>query len=275
MRPSPRLARVTFLSVLVAASPALVFAAADYSLTDGAAELSVSVSPAESMIWMNTFPVDPAGNYIDVLKVAYGRVGGGSALNNLPLQILLYEDADGGSPENAVLKWSLSTVVANANTNVLNAYRLPAMLVQGNLVVAALYTNSTFVNKGIGALDTTAPSLANRSYVGFASSLDPADLSMFPPGQFGTMESFGTTGNFRIEAHGRVVDEGTVTLGMASAPSLQSVELSWTGAQATYDVERASRPDFADGQVLSTGFSGTVFDDPVLGDGHTWYYRIR
>jgi len=152
---------------------------------------------------------------------------------------------------------------------------LPATLVQGNLVVAALYENTTFVSKGIGALDTTAPSFANRSYVGFTGTIDPTDLSTFPPGQFGTMESFGTTGNFRIEAHGRTVDESAVALSVGSDPSQQSVALSWAGSQLTFDVERASRPDFADGQVLATGVPGTVFDDPVLADGHTWYYRIR
>ena len=275
MRPSPRLVQVAFLSLVTMAFPAVVLAAADYSIADGAAELSVSIASGESMIWMNTFPVDPGGGSIDTLKVAYGRVGGGSALNNLPVRILLYEDADGGSPENAVLKWSLATVIANANTNVLNAYRLPATLVQGNLVVAALYENTTFVSKGIGALDTTAPSFANRSYVGFTGTIDPTDLSTFPPGQFGTMESFGTTGNFRIEAHGRTVDESAVALSVGSDPSQQSVALSWAGSQLTFDVERASRPDFADGQVLATGVPGTVFDDPVLADGHTWYYRIR
>ena len=226
-------------------------------------------------MWVNTFPVDPAGAWIDTIRVAYGRVGGPSALNNLPVKILLYEDVNGGSPQDAVLRWSTSTVIANANTNVLNSYRLPAMLVQGTLVVGALFVNTTVVAKGVGALDTTAPSLSGRSYVGFAASIDPANLGAIPAGQFGTMESFGTTGNFRVEAHGRtVVDDGAVTLDVSkAAPNL--VHLSWGATQASYDVERASKPDFSDGTVVAIAISGTTYDDAVLGDGKTWFYRVR
>lgn len=251
----------------------IVHADADYILADGAAELTLSVDPAEALVWMDTFPVDPAGTYIDTIKVAYGRVGGPSALNNLPIKILLYEDVNGGSPQDAVLRWSFSTVIANANTNVLNSYRLPAMLVQGTLVVGALFVNTTVVSKGVGAIDTTLPNSTGRSYVGFAASIDPANLGVIPAGQFGTMESFGTNGNFRVEAHGRVVDDAAVSLDVARVPGF--VRLSWTGAQATYDVERSSKPDFSDGTVVAIATSGTTYDDAVLADGKTWYYRVR
>ena len=77
------------------------------------AELVISIDPGESMVWMNTFPVDPGGAYIDAIRVAYGRVGSPSALNGLPVTILLYEDTNGGSPQDAVLKWSTTTTIAN------------------------------------------------------------------------------------------------------------------------------------------------------------------
>lgn len=263
---------LTVLAALDPARPAL--ADAEYTVADGVAELTVSIDPAEALVWMNTFPVDPGGTYIDTVRVAYGRVGGPSALNNLPVRILLYEDANGGSPQDAVLRWSFTTVIANANTNVLNVYRLPAMLVQGNLVAGALFANGTAVSKGVGALDTTAPSFTDRSYVGFAATIDPANLGAIPAGQFGTMESFGTTGNFRVEAHGRVVDDAAVQLTLGkSEPTL--VHLSWTGTQATYDVERASKPDFSDGTVVAIGTAATAYDDAGLHDGKTWYYRVR
>jgi hypothetical protein len=255
---------------------AVVRADATYSITDGAAEVVISIDPGETMVWMNTFPVDPGGAYIDTIRVAYGRVGSPVALNGLPVTILLYEDVNGGSPQDAVLKWSMTTTIANANTNVLNAYALPPIRIQGTLVAAALFVNTTAVSKFIGALDTTAPTFSDRSYFGFAASVDPAHLEAIPPGQWGTIESFGSVGNFRIEARGRTaVDDGAVPLKVDPSQPPGFVHLSWTGTQASYEVDRALKPDFSDGVVVATGVVGTSFDDTTYTDGKTWYYRVR
>jgi hypothetical protein len=166
--------------------------------------------------------------------------------------------------------------VSNSNTNVLNVYRLPAMLIHGHLVAAALYPNQTPIRIYIGALDTTPPTLAGRSYTGWDVAIDPGDLGMIPEFQFGAVEGLGLTGNFRIEAHGRTtVDEAAValTVGTGSGPGL--VHLSWSGAQTVFDVERASRPDFLDGRVLAPDFNGTAYDDPTLNDGRLWFFRVR
>lgn len=249
---------------------------AEYAIADGVAELTISIDPGESMVWMNAFPVDPGGAYIDLIRVAYGRVGGPSTLNGLPIRILLYEDASGGSPQDAVLKWSFSTTIANANTNALNVYRVPEILIAGNLVAAALYENSTAVAKGIGSLDRSPPFFADRSYVGFATSIDPADLGGIPLEQFGTIEGFGSVGNFRVEAHGRAaVDDAAVALMVEPSAPPGLVHLSWIGAQAAYDVERASKPDFSDGLIIATGVAGPSFDDTTMTDGRTWFYRVR
>jgi hypothetical protein len=249
---------------------------AEYAIADGVAELTISIDPGESMVWMNTFPVDPGGAYIDAIRVAYGRVGGSSTLNGLPVRILLYEDANGGAPQDAVLKWSFTTTIANANTNVLNVYRVPELLIVGNLVAAALFQNQTAVAKGIGALDHSPPSFADRSYVGFSASIDPADLAAIPAAQFGTIESFGSVGNFRVEAHGRAaVDDAAVALTIDPSAPAGLVHLAWTGAQLSYDVERASTPDFSDGQIIAAGVTGSSFDDATWNDGRSWFYRVR
>jgi hypothetical protein len=249
---------------------------AAYSITDGVAELAVSIDPGESMVWMNTFPVDPGGSYIDAIRVAYGRVGGPSALDGLSVRILLYEDAGGGSPQDAVLKWSFPATIANANTNVLNAYRVPEIKIAGTLVVAALFENTTGVAKGIGALDRTTPFYPDRSYVGFAAGIDPTDLGAIPAGQFGTMESLGSAGNFRIEAHGRAaVDDDAVSLTIDPSAPPGLVHLAWTGAQATFDVERASTAEFSDGRILAPAVADTFFDDTTWDDGLLWFYRVR
>ena len=166
--------------------------------------------------------------------------------------------------------------MANHNANVLNVYHVPSLLIHGHLVAAAVFPNQTLARIYIGALDTTAPTLAGRSYTGFDVAIDPADLGVIPLGQFGPIESLGLTGNFRIEAHGRAaVDEAAVSLNVGKGLAPGMVQLTWTGAQAAFDVERASRPDFLDGRVLAPAVNGVTYDDPTLNDGRRWFYRIR
>jgi hypothetical protein len=277
MRPQPAVWIGATIVIVAALRGATARADANYAIADGAAELAVSIDPGESMVWLNTFPVDPGGSYIDAIRVAYGRVGGPSALNGLPIRILLYEDVNGGSPQDAVLKWSLSATIANANTNVLNVYRVPELLIAGNLVAAVLFENTTAEAKGIGALDRTLPTFPNRSYVGFfAGSIDPTNLGAIPAEQFGTIEGFGSAGNFRVEAHGRTaVDDPAVTLMVDPSAPAGLVHLTFTGSQTSFDVERATSPDFSDGQIVATGLSGPTFDDTTWNDGQTWYYRVR
>jgi hypothetical protein len=149
-------------------------------------------------------------------------------------------------------------------------YNVPLIRVATTLVVAFHYRNTTASSVFIGALDTTAPTFLERSYAGFATTIDPAHLENIPPGQWGSQESFGTPGNFRIEARGQATDG--IALTVEGRPELGVVRLNWTGTKPSYLLERASTPDFADAQTLATG-TLTSYDDPVLADGATWYYR--
>jgi hypothetical protein len=126
-----------------------------------------------------------------------------------------------------------------------------------------------------GALDTTAPTYAARSYYGWAVSLDPANLGAIPAGQWGPIENTGTSGNVRIEARGRSAPlASAISLDVEPVRSAGLVRLQWTGSQLRYDVERAGRPDFSDAQVVAPGIPGPVYDDPVLGEGASWFYRV-
>src|SRR5262245_5725142 len=70
----------------------------NYSIDDGTAERAIGIDPGEDTLWFNTFPVQPGGEVIDSISVAYGRPNLGQALNGLNVLVLLYEDADGGDP---------------------------------------------------------------------------------------------------------------------------------------------------------------------------------
>ena len=247
-----------------------------YTIADGHADLVLSLDADETLVYLNTFPVDPGGDYIDQIRVSYGRVGGPSALNGLAVKILLYEDLDGGSPQNATLLWSMNAVVANGNTDTLNAYAVPRILVHGTLVAGVSFHNIRTFPVFIGALDTTAPSPTERSYFGFVGggvTLDPANLGAIPAGQFMAQEDSGTAGNYRIEARGRSHDDFDLFVSRGTVPN--SARLTWLGSSATYDVERATRADFTDGAVIGPGVSGPTYDDFAAVGGFNWFYRVH
>src|SRR3954463_10299735 len=100
--------RTWFLGFFAAVLVALCFAPSGwadvpYVYDDGSSELGVGIDPGEDSLWFNSFAVQPGGEIINSISVAYGRPGGVSTLNGLPVSILLYEDLDGGTPWNAVL----------------------------------------------------------------------------------------------------------------------------------------------------------------------------
>ncbi len=269
----PTLAVASALSLGLGPAPAV--ADVDYGLTDHTSEIAFGIDAGEAMVWLNTFPVDPLGAYIDTIKVAYGRPGGPSPINGQPVTILLYEDLDGGDPKNARLLWSFDTRVANGNTNTLNSYTVPPTFVRAGLVVGVYYRNTNPLRVYIGAVDTTAPAYPGRSYTGWAVSLDPANLAAIPAPQWGTLEAAGTDGNFVVDAHGRPTSDGVLLSRVDALPQGGLVRLTFSGTKTTYDVERASRPDFSDVAVVGPGVSGPTWDDPVLDDGHTWFYRVK
>src|SRR3954467_4240198 len=82
-----------------------------YSIDDGTAERALGIDPGEDVIWFNTFAVQAGGEIIDSISASYGRPGLAGTLNGFPVTILLYEDTDGGSPWNAVLKQSVSSTI--------------------------------------------------------------------------------------------------------------------------------------------------------------------
>ena len=274
MRRSIPVVATLLLSIGTASS---AWGAVQYSIADGHADLVLSIDPDETVILLNSFPVDPAGQYIDLIRVAYGRVGGPSSLNHLPVKILLYEDPNGGFPQDATLLWSTDTAIANGNTDTLNQYPVPGILVHGTLIAAVYYKNTTTLPIYIGALDTSLPTYSQRSYFGYVGelgTLDPANLGAIPPGQFMAQEDSGNAGNYRIEARGRSLDE-SVNLSVSRVVAPDAVRLAWAGSQPTYTVYRASRADFSDAAAIAVGVSGPTYDDPVVADGTTWFYRVQ
>lgn len=258
--------RIITLTLLLAASAAT--AQVDYSISDGDADLTLSIDSGETIVFLNTFPVDPDGTFVDRISAAYGRVGGPSALDGLPVTILLYEDLDGGSPQNAELLWSTTTPMRDGNTDVLNDYPVPLVRVRHTLVVGFLFRNTRPFPIFIGALDTDAPIELERSWTGFDIAISPSNLTTIPKTQWGPQEDFAASGNFRIEARGQTTDGIDLTL--SSAPGITRLE--WTGPAEGYTVERSAAPLFDTTETLAVDLQATSFDDSE--DGQSWYYLV-
>jgi hypothetical protein len=173
----------------------------DYAIDDGTAETLISIDPGEDTVWLNAFPVESGHEVIRSVSVSFGRPSAPQALDGLPITILLYEVAAGASPQSAVLKQSVAATVANANTGQINVYEVPPTELHGAFLAGVLFRNQSADSKGISALDRSAPK-GGRSYYGFAAGLNEADLSTIAAGQFGTIESLGTAGNWIVRATG-------------------------------------------------------------------------
>lgn len=176
--------------------------AMSYAIDDGTAERAIGIDPGEDALWFNTFPVQAGGEIIHSIGVSFGRPGLSQSLDGLPIKILLYEQADGGSPWTAVLKQSVNATTANANTNTINVYEVPPTEIHGTLLAGVLFRNTGAVNDSISSFDLGTPTLPARSYYAFATDLNEADLTTLPADQFGTIESFGQVGNWVLRAGG-------------------------------------------------------------------------
>ncbi len=171
-----------------------------YSLDDGVAEKTLAIDPAEATIWLNTFPVQPGGEVVERAFVAFGRPGGPSTLDAMATTVLLYEDPDGGSPQNATLLRRVDIAIEGANTTRLTGVEFEPAAVRGHVVVGVLFPNTGKVQKGVGAVDLTDPTYPGRSWSGWAVSIDPARLGDIPADQFKPLEGYGLSGNVIVRA---------------------------------------------------------------------------
>lgn len=212
----------TTIAMLAPAVPSL--ATVNYLIDDGTAEFTLGIDNGEDQIWFNTFPVAPGGERITQIQAAFGRPGlAAFGLNGFTVSVLLYDDVDGGSPENAVLRYERTGIISGAHTNTFVNYDIPPTEVHGTLFAAILFANDSGVNKPIAAVDRTAPTFPGRSWAAFAVDIDPNDLTQIPPENFNPIENFGAVGNLMVRAVGEPIPEpATLTVTAAALIALTS-----------------------------------------------------
>lgn len=194
----------------------------NYQHDDNTVENGVGITdPAggtHDIIWLNRFAVTGGNSLITSIQAAFGSPADTRNYNGIPVRILLYSDADGGSPANATLLQNFGTTITNGNTGLLNNYDIPDTNVTTPFFfvgVAGLNlptgTSGTDPNaRFLAAIDQTPPHVSGVSYAGFTdpgNSMNLSNLGTIPAGSLGTIEGFGLPGNWAVRAVGDVVPE--------------------------------------------------------------------
>ena len=216
-------------NVSLTVSQAVIPTGPNYQIDDGTAEDSIGVTGTApfDFVWLNKFAVQAGGEKIEKIQVAFGNPGNTStgAPNGTPVQILLYEDTNGGSPTDAVLKTTLNGTVQNVNTNTFVDFDISDTVVTGTMLAGVVMRNLPGGNAFIAGIDQTDPDLSNRSYLGFTTGTttppSPMDINNLGSmgGNFGSTDGFGLPGNFLIRAVGSPVPE-PASLGMIAITGL-------------------------------------------------------
>ena len=180
------------------------YAQQTYQMDDGTPENSIGIGNGD-IIWLNQFNITGGNNIILSISLVFGSPGGtGNAnLMGLPFTVFLWNDPNNdGSPADAMVLASAMGTITSVGTNTFVTVAItPTMVLTNSFFVGAMMTQpaSTFP----AALDTTAPTFPNRSWVagGAPGTGNPNNL----PGNqlFGPIESFGATfaGNWLVRAN--------------------------------------------------------------------------
>jgi hypothetical protein len=198
----------------------------NYVVDDGSAEDDIGITGSAAsfdFIWLNSFARQNGAEVINQISVAYGSPADPRFYNGLPVKVLLYGDANGGSPTDATLLYSLNATIANSNTNTFQHYAIPNVTVPGTFLVGVVAKNMATNNAYLAGIDYTAPTFSNVSYGGYTlvgNTLNETNLGSVP--NFGAMESFGLAGNWLVRANGVSVPEPASLAVPAAAAVLMS-----------------------------------------------------
>lgn len=207
-----------------------------YQYDSGQADDSVGVSGGPTpydIIWLNLFPVQPGGEVITRIRASFGSPTDPLAFtyNGRAVTALLYEDTNGGSTTDAVLRASVAGTIQSAGLtpSVFVDFSIPPTLVTGNFLVGIL-ARSVPQGSFLAASDTIDPVFLGVSFGGFqiGTPINENNLASIPAGQYGPIESFGTPQNWLVRAEGIAVPEP----GSLSLMVLGACAFGWTRRRA-------------------------------------------
>ena len=93
----------------------------EYRYDDGTSEANLGVTAPVDFVWLNRFVVEPGGEWISAIEVAWANTFAG-----VPAQVVLWRDPNGdGNPVDAQVIQLVGTVTANVNSNTFNTVSIP------------------------------------------------------------------------------------------------------------------------------------------------------
>jgi hypothetical protein len=200
--------RFSFRTLAAVASLCLVAQTASsaitYSIDDGTAETAVGLSNTGDFIALNSFTVSGGNNIISSISIAFSapNLPGNAALNGLPFLAVLWGDpSDDGIPNDAMVLATAPGLISNVGTNTfITTSIVPTLITTTNFFVGFELPNQPG-GSFPGALDRTAPTFANRSFV---AGSNPGMGNIFNLSANGIpvapIENFITPGNWLIRA---------------------------------------------------------------------------
>jgi hypothetical protein len=189
--------------------PLVSEAALSFMLDDGQGEDAIGVYDQNNhdiqFIWFNRFTPTPSAFpfYLTEIRILFFGTGISSGL---PIDLVVYEDLDGSTPDNAnwLASYQATTLAADGST--WSAYTLdPPLKIDGpgDVLVGAInrYTNSGIDPQSYPArIDLT--SSQSRSWIGWWTT-DPPQPPILPSnGKFDLIDNEGYPGNWMIRAYG-------------------------------------------------------------------------
>lgn len=193
--------------------------AAFYQIDDNGLENSIGLgaTSANDVIWLNTFPTIAGAENITSVNIAFGTPAfpGTNATAGTPITVLIYNDPTGGDPSDGVLVNSFNSTMQNIDTNAGFTYNVPggAVITSANFAVGVIVRNALGAQNPFPAgIDQTAPTIPNRSWIGFAgpNAVNLNNLAgSIPAANRGFIETFGATlaGEWAVRAQGVAVPE--------------------------------------------------------------------
>ncbi len=92
-----------------------------YAYDDGTSEANLGVTAPVDFVWLNRFIVQPGGEWITAIEVAWANTFAG-----VPSQVVLWEDPnDDGNPSDASVIIVVGTETANVNSSTFNTVAIP------------------------------------------------------------------------------------------------------------------------------------------------------
>lgn len=169
-------------------------AARRYQIDDGTFEVKLGSNFGLGLIWMNRFEVQPGGEDLVGVSLAWGTATAGHLTT---LAIWIDPDND-GNPTNAVLLRTVDSVpVTNPGTNRFTEVAIPRTRIgpAGSVFFVGAYMTN-IANQYPGALDSSSTS-AQRSWIAFGNNIENLANNPYPPA---LIDSYGFPGNFLIRA---------------------------------------------------------------------------